>query len=114
MDVGKREYDSNCIVCHGPKGKGDGAYREMLKTRVPDITLLSKNNGGVFPLARVYEIIDGRQQIPSHGTREMPIWGTEYAGRGAPVSDDYAYDAEPFVRSRILALIDYLYRLQAK
>ena len=113
-DIGKREYDSNCLACHGTKGKGDGPMAAELKTPVADLTVLAKKNGGVFPVAKVYETIDGRQQIKAHGSREMPVWGMQYATKGAPMHDDYPYDAEAFVRGRILALIDYLYRLQAK
>ena len=29
-DLGKREYDANCAVCHGAKGKGDGPYPHPL------------------------------------------------------------------------------------
>ena len=25
-DWGKREFESNCAVCHGKSGKGDGPY----------------------------------------------------------------------------------------
>ena len=76
-DIGKREYDNNCIACHGADGKG-GIYVDFLKTTPPDLTQLTKANGGVFPLERVYGAIDGRQQVKSHGTREMPIWGRDY------------------------------------
>jgi mono/diheme cytochrome c family protein len=113
-DPGKREYDENCASCHGPLGKGDGAFRELLKTTVPDLTVLAKNNGGVFPVGRIYEVIDGRQQVASHGPREMPIWGADYSALAAPAFDDYPFDTEVLVRARILALMEYLYRLQAK
>jgi mono/diheme cytochrome c family protein len=115
IDIGKGEYEAHCAICHGPKGKGDGPFAEiMLKSRVADLTVLSMNNKGVFPFIWVYEVIDGRQQVKAHGTREMPIWGNVYAAKGAPNYDDYPYDTESFVRGRILALIDYLNRLQAK
>lgn len=114
FDAGKREYDENCASCHGPGGKGDGAFRELLKTTVPDLTVLAKNNGGVFPVGRVYEVIDGRQEVASHGPREMPIWGADYSVVAAPAFDDYPFDAEVLVRARILALMEYIYRLQAK
>ena len=113
-DSGKREYDENCASCHGPLGKGDGAFRELLKIAVPDLTVLAKNNGGVFPVGRVYEVIDGRQQVASHGPREMPIWGADYSVLAAPAFDDYPFNTEVLVRARILALTEYLYRLQAK
>ncbi len=113
-DIGKREYDNNCIACHGVDGKG-GAYVDFLKTTPPDLTQLTKTNGGVFPLERVYGAIDGRQQVKSHGTREMPIWGRDYQIRaGEHYYADVIYDSDAFVRGRILALVDYLNRLQAK
>lgn len=114
LDIGKMEYDDNCAACHGLKGKGDGVIAPELKTAVPDLTTLAKKNNGVFPAARVYEVIDGRQEIKAHGWRDMPVWGNEYLVKGAGTLDDYPYDREAFVRGRILALIDYLYRLQAK
>ena len=113
-DIGKREYDNNCIACHGVDGKG-GAYVDFLKTTPPDLTQLTKTNGGVFPLERVYGAIDGRQQVKSHGTREMPIWGRDYQIRaGEHYYGDVIYDSDAFVRGRILALVDYLNRLQAR
>ena len=113
-DIGKREYDNNCIACHGADGKG-GIYVDFLKTTPPDLTQLTKANGGVFPLERVYGAIDGRQQVKSHGTREMPIWGRDYQIRaGEHYYGDVIYDSDAFVRGRILALVDYLNRLQAK
>jgi len=62
----------------------------------------------------VYETIDGRLDVKGHGNREMPIWGQRYTVEAAPGSDDYRHDAEVYVRSRILSLIDYIYRLQEK
>ena len=113
-DIGKREYDNNCIACHGADGKG-GIYVDFLKTTPPDLTQLTKANGGVFPLERVYGAIDGRQQVKSHGTREMPIWGRDYQIRaGEHYYGDVIYDSDAFVRGRILALVDYLNRLQAR
>jgi len=113
-DLGQREYYANCAVCHGPSGKGDGPFAAQLKVRVPDLTVLSKNNNGVFPASRVYEVIDGRQHLMAHGARDMPIWGDVYKTEGAPNVDDFPFNAEAFARGRILLLLDYLYRLQAK
>lgn len=98
-DIGKREYDNNCIACHGADGKG-GIYVDFLKTTPPDLTQLTKANGGVFPLERVYGAIDGRQQVKSHGTREMPIWGRDYQIRaGEHYYGDVIYDSDAFVRA---------------
>ena len=97
VDLGKREYDSNCIACHGKDLKG-GAYVDFLKVTPPDLTLLSKKNGGVFPLERVYAVIDGRQEVKAHGPRDMPIWGRDYQIKAGEHYVDMNYDPEAFVR----------------
>jgi mono/diheme cytochrome c family protein len=112
VDLGKREFDSNCAVCHGRDGKGGGAYVELLKRSPPDLSTLSKGNGGVFPISRVYDVIEGAG--PGHGGRDMPIWGQDYSIKAAEYYMDVPYDREAYVRSRILALAEYLNRLQAR
>ena len=114
LDIGKVEYDQSCASCHGLDGKGKGPFSEAMQLTVPDVTNLSKRNGGVFPVSRVYDVIDGREAVKAHGTRDMPIWGKHYSVSAAPRYDDYAYNPEAAVRGRILSLIDYLYRLQSK
>lgn len=114
VDLGKREFESNCAVCHGKDGRGNGPYAGLLTTRLPDLTTLAKRNGGVFPLQRVVETIDGGPSVTSHGTRDMPIWGAAYRMRAAEYYIDVPYDADAYVRARILALAEYIHRLQAK
>lgn len=113
MDFGKREFESKCASCHGLSAKGDGPVANQLKKRPPDLTLLAKRNGGVFPMARLYEVIEGTN-IPAHGTRDMPIWGREYKIQAAEHFVDMPYDPEAFVRARILSLLEYINRLQEK
>ena len=101
-DSGKMEYQSSCGSCHGTNGKGDGRLSRELRTAPPDLTLLAKKNDGVFPAKVLYEIIDGQKTIRAHGSYEMPVWGNVFSG-------------EPkFVRTRILAIIDYLKSVQVK
>ena len=83
----------------------------MTKT-APNLATLSSRNGGVFPFKRVYEIIDGRQEMQAHGPRDMPIWGRDYADIASKLNQ--YYDRESFVRAKILALTEYINRLQAK
>jgi hypothetical protein len=116
FDFGKHEFESHCVVCHGWEGKGDGpfAHFELLKIKIPDLTTLSRKNNGVFPLQRVYEVIDGTEALKAHGTREMPIWGTVYTAEVEEAYFDVPFNPRAYVRLHILALIDYISRLQAK
>jgi len=121
IDIGKAEYLSACASCHGIEAKGNGPVSKELKTRPADLTVLAKRNNGVFPVNAIYQIIDGRESIAGHGTREMPIWGWRFVPAehfNLKQTDDYIYlppaSPEPVVHSRILAVIDYLNRIQAK
>jgi len=120
IDIGKWEYDHKCAVCHGVSGKGDGGVTDILKKAPANLTVLSKNNGGVFPFDRVSAAIDGRTAIKAHGERDMPIWGSVYKTETAPAAGSFyfdtpfSYDMELYARARILALVDYLNRIQEK
>jgi mono/diheme cytochrome c family protein len=117
VDLGKRGYDANCAVCHGTTGKGDGPFASMINVRIPALTTLAKANGGVFPFARVHEIIEGAQVPKAHGASGMMIWGDDYVTRRVGLKDDYGgalYDPATLARARTLALTEYVYRLQEK
>ena len=115
IDIGKGEYEAACAVCHGLKGKGDGPFVSQLTAKMPDLTVLAKNNQGVFPFDRVYQVIDGRQEVKAHGLREMPVWGRAFGRQSSIYFESYPpQDADSQARSRILALTEYLFRLQAK
>ena len=114
-DQGKVEYDNNCAVCHGPLGKGDGSLRDLLRVSATDLTQLAKKNQGILPVVRMYDVIDG-QGVPSHGSRDMPIWGQTYRVDDAQrlIEARGNYDAAALIRGRILLLIEYINRLQAR
>lgn len=112
VDVGREEYRENCLNCHGEAGDGNGPYAHLLNKSASDLTKLTRNNQGVFPFARVYEVIDGREVVKGHGERDMPIWGNAYRIIAGERYFEAPYNPEVFVRSRILALIEYISRLQ--
>lgn len=117
VDPGKIEYENSCAVCHGRDGKGTGAINDLLKKSPTNLTTLAKRNNGVFPVNRVYQVIDGREMVSGHGDRDMPAWGNRYSSDSVKAAEyymDVPYDAEMYARSRIMALIDYLNRIQVK
>jgi len=113
VDVGKLEYESHCAICHGDNGRGTGEMRKFLTKAPTDLTTMSKRNGGVFPNQIAWEVIDGRTEVGPHGTRTMPVWGRVY--RQEAFSELVpAYQPEWYVRNRIVALLDYLSRIQER
>ena len=107
--AGRKVYEKNCAVCHGREGKGDGGAATILTVKPADLTQIRKKNKGEFPFWQVYRTIDGREEVKSHGTRDMPIWGADFrleAGTSAV--------AESQVRGRILELVYYLQSIQAQ
>jgi mono/diheme cytochrome c family protein len=114
-DLGRLEYEGNCASCHGLRGKGDGPMKAHLVTAPSDLTTLTKRSGGAFPSQLVWEVIDGRTSpaIGGHGTRDMPVWGWVFRSQ-AQQYPGMAMQPEWYVRGRIVALLDYLNRLQVR
>ena len=106
---GQFHYQRYCEVCHGPKGKGDGPFKEYLSVSPADITRVQRDNEGTFPFWEVYRMIDGRETVRGHGTREMPIWGDEIQLDTITTPDHLKED---LVAGRIWQLILYLQSLQ--
>ena len=111
-DLGKREFESKCAVCHGKDGSGVGPYAEHLKHPLPDLRTMAKRNGGVFPVKATFEMIEGAGK--GHGPRDMPVWGLDYTEKAAELYPDLPYNQAAYVRTRINALMEYLIQMQAK
>ncbi len=106
------EFRNSCASCHGADGKGAGFLTRIFRGVDPgDLTQLSKNNEGVFPLDRVFEVIDGRKEVAAHGERKMPVWGDRYMAQsmtrhGPGPMNDFV------VRNRVLELVYYIQSIQ--
>lgn len=101
---GKSLYGEHCAFCHGADAKGGGPFAASLKVWPPDLTHLKKRNSGTFPELHVAEVIDGEFEKPSHGSREMPIWG--------PVFRAAAHGKSDSAQVRIKALVRHIESLQ--
>ena len=108
--AGKAQFRANCAVCHGLEARGDGPMAEVLNRKPPNLTLLSRANGGFFPYGVVFDTIDGRDDVLAHGSREMPVWGEVFL----PGGGTHGMDVVLLVYGRILALTRYLESLQVE
>ena len=102
---GVDSYKAYCAVCHGPNAKGDGPAATALKKVPADLTTIAKRHGGKFSTTDVEAVIRGEQGVPSHGSRDMPIWGPVFK---ALASDDN------FAKLRMTNLVNYLESIQTK
>ena len=105
------QFHLYCAGCHGETGIGDGPIIDTLEKRPADLTTLSQRNGGVFPRERVLRIVDGREEVKQHGSRDMPVWG-EWFKLEASDGLGGAQGNEKQVRLRIEKMVDYLETLQ--
>ena len=102
-DAGSRLFRTHCATCHGTTGRGNGPLADQMRRMPPDLTQYTRRNGGVFPTERVHRIVEGGE-IPSHGNREMPVWGDVFQiGR-----------SEADVKARIDAIVRYLAGIQQR
>ena len=108
-EAGKIEYMNHCAACHGESAVGDGPLAELMTVPVPDLTQVSAQNDGVFPMLEMIQVVDGRTGIRGHGY-PMPVWGARF--KSEVEGDIGAYASEIVVRGRILSLAYYLESIQ--
>ncbi len=106
LEEGERLYRVHCQACHGREGKGDGPMLDQLEIQPPDLTAIAPGPEGDFPRDRIHRIIDGRLETPTHGAREMPVWGFTFQTVGGDTT------REQDVEALIAALTLYLESLQ--
>jgi len=106
-------FKQYCAACHGVDGTGDGPVAQSLRTRPANLTVLSKNNGGVFPEQEVHDFIDGTRSVAAHGSQQMPVWGYAF-GPGALVGSFKPGLSREEINTKINLLVDYLKSIQKK
>ena len=107
-DPGARLFRTYCASCHGSEARGDGPVADLLKIPPPDLTRIAERHDGQFSRDAVRRTIDGRDDLPAHGGREMPVWGIGLQDLGRD------HDQEAEVAARIDDLVTYLESIQAE
>ncbi len=111
-ELGAALYARHCATCHGADAQGRGPMASVLTLQPTDLTLLTTDNDGIFPMLRVIDRIDGSDPLVSHGS-PMPIYGEFFAGvQDKPLK---THTGQPILVSEPIAdLVTYLQNLQAE
>lgn len=108
-EEGAALFESNCKVCHGPGGRGDGDFAAGMRPKPADLTLLARNNGGQLSRTAVLSAIDGYSRS-SKAQQQMPEFGLLLEGDTVPL--DVGDGRMTPVPRPLAALVLYLEKLQ--
>jgi mono/diheme cytochrome c family protein len=101
---GRVLFVANCAACHGLDGRGVNSATSSKNPSSPDLTQVTKRNGGQFPAMRVTAAIDGEYDQPLNSVRAMPVWGPVFRSRAHGHADS--------AQVQILKLVRYVRSLQ--
>lgn len=99
-------FKAYCASCHGPEAKGNGPAAKALAKAPADLTTITKRHNGTFSTTDVEQVIRGTNELVSHGSREMPIWG--------PVFDSVNGNDKALVQLRVTNLVNYIKSIQVQ
>jgi mono/diheme cytochrome c family protein len=104
---GRLYFTRYCTSCHGPVADGHGPVAKVLHVPPTDLRRLSERYGSPLPPDSIVRFIDGRESVPAHGERDMPVWGKRFHDINAegPVR-------ETEIRTRMTKMVAYLNSLQ--
>ena len=104
-------YLKHCATCHGIEASGQGPMAGVLVIKPTDLTNLSNENNGVFPMERVVRRIDGRDPLVSHGS-PMPVYGDFFEGNDTALK---TASGQPILTSGAIAqLVAFLQSVQVQ
>ena len=104
---GRVLYTRYCGACHGIEADGRGPVASFMLRRPTDLRRLGDRYGRPLDADRVARFVDGRDEVPAHGPRVMPVWGERFA---APEPEGSG--RKPSLDARIRKIVAYLGTLQ--
>ncbi|RUS60948.1 cytochrome c [Pseudorhodobacter sp. E13] len=102
---GRAFFSQNCTSCHGADGAGDGPLAAGLSKAPPDLTALSRRNGGTFPATRALAYIWGDPK-ESHLARVMPQFAGAMSEDLVPVELDGVLTPTPRALAGLLVYLE--------
>jgi mono/diheme cytochrome c family protein len=102
------DFAENCTACHGPAGRGNGPVAVGMTPPPSDLTMLSQENEGVFPKARVMGQLVGYTM--GRSDTHMPVF--EELRSGPVVMFDDGSGDPVATPARLVAMADYIQTLQ--
>ena len=106
---GKAFFVDNCVECHGSDARGDGPLAAGLAKNPTDLTVLARDNGGVFPAAEALSYIYG-EPGSSHLSRVMPEFGGAMEDDLVPVEIEGILTPTPRELAGLLAYLESIQR----
>jgi len=109
---GRTSFRLYCASCHGTTAVGDGNVAKFLTVEPADLTRIGQRYGE-WPEEMLYRMIDGREEVRTHGRREMPIWGDVFQ---SPLADAMRTEEEKESRAdrKIRELVVFLKTIQVE
>lgn len=106
---GRTYFVRYCASCHGLTADGRGPVAKVLQSPPTDLRRLGERYGMPLPADRIARFIDGRESVPAHGERDMPVWGERFHDIHA---EGGAREAE--IGARIAKIVAYLNSIQLR
>jgi len=103
---GKTLFHQYCSSCHGVDATGKGPVAPLLKHPPPDLRTFARRRNGQFSSVELARFIDGRQEVPAHGSRVIPVWGKQFA------RIEVGSERESLASGNLLELVLYIESIQ--
>jgi mono/diheme cytochrome c family protein len=109
VEAGRQVFRDFCVTCHGMEARGDGPMTQVLTILPPDLTRLTADSGGTFPVSEIVARIDGRMPVLGHGG-PMPLFGPVFDGEAGALDSE---TGAPILTSQTMVdLVSYLESIQ--